>query len=247
MNSMFTTNEKRRGKKYITCDVARLWGDMCVIMVWDGYVLEEVIRFKNEKLTFTQEKIRQLAKQYTIPMSRVLVDEDWVGGGLVDALGCRGFTANLVPISPISKKYLPERKRNYFNLKTQCYDILADRVNNGVIYINDEWIKEVLLEEMDVMCYVDVDKEWKIKITAKDTVKQMIGRSPDFADCLSMRSFFELQMTDWDFEQYGIYDPHKWEDVYWNDVSLAKSIDEFLEKARMKGNSYQAKEATSIY
>ena len=52
---------------------------MCVIMVWDGYVLEEVVRFKNEKTTFTEDKIRQMARQYTIPMSRVLVDEDGVG------------------------------------------------------------------------------------------------------------------------------------------------------------------------
>jgi hypothetical protein len=69
---------------------------------------------------------------------------------------------------------LPEKKRNYANLKTQCYDILAERINNGMIYINDESIREVLLEELDVMCYVDVDKETKIKITSKDTVKGLI-------------------------------------------------------------------------
>jgi hypothetical protein len=38
--------------------------------------LEEVLKFKNERLTYTEEKIRELAKKYLIPMSRVLVDED---------------------------------------------------------------------------------------------------------------------------------------------------------------------------
>lgn len=248
MHSMFTTNEKRRGKKYITCDVSRLWGDMCVIYVWDWYVVEEIVKFKNEKTTYTAEMVRWLAKRYVIPMSRVLVDEDWVGWGIVDNLWCRWFTANLVPISPLSKKYLPEKKRNYFNLKTQCYDILSDRVNNGVISIIDESVREVLLEEMDVMCYVDVDKETKIKITSKDSVKQMIGRSPDFCDCLAMRSFFDLQMTDGDFEQYGIYDPHKWEDMYWHPIGKRDTfIEDWLEELRKPKWNYTAREATSIY
>lgn len=65
-----------------------------------------------------------------------------------------------------------------------------------MIYINDTSIREELLEELDVMCYVDVDKDKKIKITSKDYIKSKIGRSPDFADALSMRMFFELYMTD---------------------------------------------------
>jgi hypothetical protein len=35
MLDMWVVNEKRRGRKYITCDVSRLGGDMCVIYVWD--------------------------------------------------------------------------------------------------------------------------------------------------------------------------------------------------------------------
>lgn len=88
------------------------------------------------------------------------------------------------------------------NLKTQCYDILAKRVNDGLIYIKDASIREKLIEEMDVMCYVDIDKDDKIKITSKDRIKEQIGRSPDYADALMMRMFFDLSMTDSDFERY---------------------------------------------
>ena len=86
LTSMWTTNDKRRGKKYITCDVSRLGGDMCVIMVWDGYVVEEVVKFKYEKTTYTEEKIREMARKHAVPMSRVLADADGVGGGVVDHL-----------------------------------------------------------------------------------------------------------------------------------------------------------------
>ena len=71
-----------------------------------------------------------------------------------------------------------------------------------MIYIMDDSIRDVLIEELDVMCYTDVDKETKIRITKKDVVKSLIGRSPDFADALAMRFFFDLYMSDGDFEQY---------------------------------------------
>jgi hypothetical protein len=99
-----------------------------------------------------------------------------------------------------------------------------------------------------VMCYVDVDKETKIKITSKDTVKGLIWRSPDFADALSMRSFFDLYMSDGDFEQYGIYNPHLHEDIYWHPIrSKDNFLEEFLDSLKKPKGVYMAKEAMSIY
>jgi hypothetical protein len=37
-----------------------------------------------------------------------------------------------------------------------------------------------------------VEKDGKLKIVDKEEIKANIGRSPDYADCLSMRCFFEL-------------------------------------------------------
>lgn len=53
---------------------------MCVIMVWNGYIVEEITKFKNERLTYTEERIKELATKYAVPMSRVIVDEDGLGG-----------------------------------------------------------------------------------------------------------------------------------------------------------------------
>lgn len=83
-----------------------------------------------------------------------------------------------------------------------------------MIHISDTSIREKLLEEMDVMCYVDVDKDGKVKITPKEKIKEAIGRSPDFADTLMLRMWFDLHMTDYEFERYGIYNPHVDEDIY---------------------------------
>ncbi len=250
MLDMFWVNPKMQGRRYITCDVSRMGGDMCVIMVWNGYIVDEIVKFKYERTTFTEERIKELATKYAVPMSRVLVDEDGVGGGVVDHLKCRGFIANLTPISPISKKYLPEKKRNYQNLKTQCYDILSTRINTNMIYISDVSIREVLLEELDVMCYIDKDKDTKIKITPKDAIKVAINRSPDYADALMMRCWFDLYMSDEDFERYGIYNPHVDEDIFWNKMNKRQSlnfIQEEWDRLNKQSNVYMAKTSIDLF
>ncbi len=53
-------------------------------------------------------------------------------------------------------------------------------------------IKEDLVEELDVIAEIDIDKDGRRKIVKKDDIKKIIGRSPNGADCLAMRCWFEL-------------------------------------------------------
>ena len=46
--------------------------------------------------------------------------------------------------------------------------------------------------EFEMVKQHDVDKDNKLAITPKDKIKQLLGRSPDIADALIMRYFFEL-------------------------------------------------------
>lgn len=52
-----------------------------------------------------------------------------------------------------------------------------------------------LIQELDVMCEIDIDKDGKKKITPKDKIKEDLGRSPDWADNFAMRMWFELAPT----------------------------------------------------
>ena len=46
-----------------------------------------------------EQQIKDLAAQERIPYSHIIIDEDGVGGGVVDHLqGVKGFTANSVAI-----------------------------------------------------------------------------------------------------------------------------------------------------
>jgi hypothetical protein len=50
-----------------------------------------------------------------------------------------------------------------------------------------------LFEELDATQQTDNSQDGKKAIIPKSEIKEMLGRSPDFADILMMRMFFELK------------------------------------------------------
>jgi len=72
--------------------------------------------------------------------------------------------------------------------------MFADKVNSHEIAIEtkDEKIKEAIIEELTQIRQKDPEKEGKLQIVGKPEIIQNLGRSPDFADSLTMRMWFEL-------------------------------------------------------
>ncbi|HPV56717.1 MAG TPA: hypothetical protein PKW61_06285, partial [Tenuifilaceae bacterium] len=86
-------------------------------------------------------------------------------------------------------------KFNYYNLRTQCYFKLADLVNNNLIYLSDSDIdiRKKITEELAEVKQKDIDKDGKLMIVPKDLIKRNLGRSPDDADSIMMRMYFEIK------------------------------------------------------
>jgi hypothetical protein len=66
-------------------------------------------------------------------------------------------------------------------------------VNSHRIGIDGDKWAEYVKEELE---QVKIDREiieGKIKLVSKEEIKENIGRSPDFADALMMRSYFDLK------------------------------------------------------
>jgi phage terminase large subunit len=186
---------------YISCDAARMGRDLCVIMVWEGWKVVHITSYPISKLPTIENEIERLRQLYSIPRSHVIVDEDGVGGGVVDHLpGVKGFIANATPIQDPTKRDestiegIKEYKLNYDRLKTQCYYLLADKVNAGqlAIPVATPEEQEAISEELGVVKSKNVDKDTKIQILSKEEMKETLGRSPDYADTLMMRCVFEL-------------------------------------------------------
>ena len=190
IQDLFSNSFVVKGDKFISADIARFGSDNTVIGVWDGFILEHLITIDKNKVTEAADKIKQLANTYGVPLSNIIVDDDGVGGGVVDILGCSGFVNNSSPLpNPENKE--PE---NYNNLKSQCYFKLAEFVNKNLIWIRDEKYKEIIIQELEQVKQKDMDKDGKKMVVPKDKVKELLGRSPDYSDMLMMRCWFELRI-----------------------------------------------------
>ena len=178
------TQKGIEGENYITCDVARFGSDRTVIMVFKGLFVIKIKTFDKSSVVEVADEIKRLQSEYSVNLHNIIVDEDGVGGGVKDIIRCKGFVNNSKPL----------KNENYQTLKTQCYYKLADLINKGQIGIDtkDINIRQYIIEELEQVCMHHPDKDNKLQIVPKDTVKAILGRSPDFSDALAMRCYYEV-------------------------------------------------------
>jgi hypothetical protein len=198
---------EENGHKFLTGDIARYGQDKVVIYCWRGWQVYKVYVWRKLGIDQTITKLRKIMYDEQIPYSHTIIDDDGVGGGVVDGLrGVKGFVNNSVPLNnPTTHK-----KDGYQNLKTQCYYLLAEKINNHEISLSgaeyscedgdllEEKFRQQLNEELEQVKRKDSDKDGKLKIIPKDEVKEMLGRSPDWSDALMMRVWFELKLPNGD-------------------------------------------------
>lgn len=181
--SAIWSNVKTTGEMYIVADIARYGSDKAVITVWNGYTIIDYVVFNTSSTVDIQNAINVLRIKHSVRLSNVIVDEDGVGGGVKDSLGCKGFVNN-------SKA----QNKQYYNLKTQCGYILADMIKkirfDSDVSQND---KDAIEQELGQLKTYEADKDGRLRILPKEKIKENIGRSPDWLDCFIMRMYFELK------------------------------------------------------
>ena len=179
-------------KKYCTVDVARYGRDLTTILLWKDLYVYKIYYFEKNSTVELEEYVDNLCQKHGIGRSNVAVDEDGVGGGVVDHLpGCKGFVNNSRAIETPYLQY----KLNFANLKTQCYYACADSVNarlTGIYPEVSETIRNKLIEDLEQVKRKNPDKDEKIRLVGKEEMKEILGRSPDFGDAFMMRWLFEL-------------------------------------------------------
>ena len=179
----------RTGINYITADIARFGSDRTAIILWDGYMVEQIWLLDQSSITDTANLIQDIQDRYLIPSVHVVADEEGLGGGVVDLAGCMGFVGGSRPIPTI------EGRENLVSLKDQCYFKLADLINARKISINPDnaHLKEQITEELEITCRIrNPDSDGKLSVVRKDQVKEALGRSPDLADAMMMRVYLDI-------------------------------------------------------
>jgi hypothetical protein len=183
INNMFTNIYVNPDKKIIVADIARYGSDRAIITVWDGLILIDYVIFAISSMVEIQNAINALRIRHKIQLMDILVDEDGIGGGIVDNLKCKGFLNNGKPFND-----------HYQNLKSECGYKLAELA--GQIWIKCDLPEkeiEMIKQEIGMLKTFASDKDGKLRILPKEKIKSFIGRSPDWLDVFIMRMFFNIK------------------------------------------------------
>ncbi len=190
LSDLFTNGfVKEVGEKYMTADIATYGSDRFVIGIWYGWVLKKIYSIDKCEANDVEVFLKEQAEQWYIPRSNITYDADGIGSFL------RGYLKDAQPFnngaSPVSEGL--KDKVNYLNLKTQCYFHLSKKVNDNALYILDPDFREDIERELELIRQDQSDKDGKLRVTPKDEIKKLLGYSPDFADMLMMRCYFDLK------------------------------------------------------
>lgn len=182
-------DEESKGDKYISADIARLGKDRTVICVWHGLHLIEIHELRKQPITTVVTNVRQICDKHGIKLSNVICDEDGVGGGVVDSLKCRGFLNG-------GRAKQPDK---FINQKAECYFKLAELIEQNKVVFKTASFRDVIVQELDMIRRRTPEADGKLAVISKEEIARMHGKSPDYADAIMMRMYFEL------FPNYGSY------------------------------------------
>ena len=177
IEAIFTNVHAVKGRKYIIGDIARYGADRAILTVWEGWAMIDYCIMDISSTQDIHNRIMAFRKKYGIHQKDVILDEDGVGGGIVDLSGATGFVNNSRPF-----------RGQYANLKCECGYQLAEQIHN--IQIECELPtaeKDMIIQELEQLKTYDVDKDLKLRILPKAKIKENIGRSPDWLDTFIMR------------------------------------------------------------
>lgn len=201
VHDMHTNAHDEREDWYMTCDIARYGKDKTVVMLWKGLQLVGVYSWGKASTTESAETIITIAESNRVGRSHVLIDEDGVGGGVLDQVpGAKGFMGASAIIMPREAKRLAKMKKEselgigFGNLRAQCVFGMAHRIDAREVSISDGVDvedRERLYEELSY--FRKSDKEGRAYVEKKSLMIERLGRSPDYADAFWMREYFELR------------------------------------------------------
>lgn len=195
IQDLWSNSFVERGEKYMTCDLAMQGSDIFVVIIWSGFRVEYIYEYPKITGKEIEKTIKELAEEHEVPRSNTIFDSDGLGEFLGSYLeGAVPFHNGARPIEREieTPKGIEKLKENYANLKTQTSFELAKKVQANGIYIEPTEHRDKIAAELSWIKRDKMDKDGKLYLLPKEKVKAALGRSPDFADAMHMRMWFEL-------------------------------------------------------
>lgn len=207
-------NEDNIGKGYCSADVARFGSDWAVNISWDGLNVRKVNILTKCDLEQFVAVVEADRGSVRATRKHCIVDVDGMGAGVVDFGKFQAFQGGAAPMQPKAAKKDRMLKSVHANLKTQCYYAFAEAVEDGLVsfegcvYMVDgietdtvrtkKWgsikIQALIKKQLRAIRKRNPDNDGKKRINDKAQQKVYLGgMSPDIADALAERFFWEVQ------------------------------------------------------
>lgn len=183
INDLFTNDHIQPvGTHSGSADIAGKGHDRFIAGSWVGNVcyIREDMKYSPGKEVET--RIKNMMIKDKIPRSFMIVDADGIGSFLESYLnGIVEFHGNARPMDP-----------RYDNLKSECAFKLAELINKRAIKIVcTAEQREEIMDELGALKQADIDNDIKrFSIIKKETMKIILGHSPDYLDMLIMAMYF---------------------------------------------------------
>lgn len=189
---------RKTGVRYITADIALEGTDKFVIIVWDDWVIVEIRVIDKALGDQVVEEIKRAALDWSVPVRRIAFDSGGVGGYL------KGFLRTAYPFvgggAPIAEQKVTKvhgdktatNRPQYLNLRAQAFFLLRDKIENCSIFAEDLTYQTEIEQELRAIKKPETNIDGKLRIIPKEQIRKAIGRSPDFADAISIRTVFDI-------------------------------------------------------
>jgi len=166
---------RTKTKKIIACDPSQ-GGDECVIYVFENEKkIDELIVHHRDTMKIAGELIVMSAKH---KIDDFIIDTVGVGAGVADRVAEQG--KRVIRFNSGERSSEPKR---FTNKKAEMWWYVAEQIRNREVYYPED---PELRRELTAIRYDVRESTGKVCIEDKQKIKQLIGRSPDRADCYAM-------------------------------------------------------------
>lgn len=202
IEEFFTNAEQRTGQKRMSIDVALKGGDFCVITIWDGlHIIDVIARGYIATTSDFKGFINMYIDKYDIQEDNIAYDSIGVGSVMSDYKRAYPVEANAKPLN---------NSESFQKLKDQIMWTFGSYMLDGKISIDENLLdkmfncgkrgkmtlREIIQHEMKALRIADsTGKTAMIPKRAKTGVsmKSILGHSPDFLESMAYGIVFALK------------------------------------------------------
>lgn len=187
LRQLTETDYVKGGKSYITARIGKSYTEEHVIALWNGWRLEELIHFYPGDRD-PKALIRSLARKHAVTTGRIMYHND--GAGRIKSFVGREFVDAAQP----PRQRMEKGRARYKHLLDACVYHLSNKVQQYEVFaaLNPEEAQHLYDQLHWMRKATSADKD-TLAVTPPESVKEYIGRLPDRALALAMRSYFDLR------------------------------------------------------